>query len=72
MEILLTYGQSIYFFKLANSGLFFFIFVFSIQLTVNVQYNFCQLMDSNFRPQESEATALVTEPQLLANRQSLC
>ena len=29
---------------------FFFIFVFSVQLRENVQYNFCQLLDANRGP----------------------
>ena len=48
--------------KWAILGLFFFIFVFSIQLTVNIQW-----LDSNRGPLESEATALPTEPPLLPN-----
>ena len=35
------------FFKLAIPGLFLFIFVFSIKLTLNVQYKFCRWLDSN-------------------------
>ena len=47
-------------------GLFFFMFVFSIQLTVNnVQYKFRRWLDSNRGPLVSEATALPTESQLL-------
>ena len=45
---------------------FFFIFVFSIQLAVNnVQYKFCRWRDSNLGPLVSEAIALPTEPQPL-------
>ena len=45
---------------------FFFIFIFSIQLTVNnVQYKFCQWLESNRRPLALEATALPTEPKQL-------
>ena len=51
--------------KLANHSLFFFSFVFLIQLTVNVQHKFCRLLDLNFGPLESEVTALNTEPQPL-------
>ena len=48
---------------------FFFIFVFSIQLTViNVQYKFCGWLDSNRIPLVSEATALPTEPQPLPTK----
>ena len=54
-----------FFKKWANPSLFFFIFVFSIQLTVNIQYTFCPWLDSNSGPLESEATALPTEPQPL-------
>ena len=39
------------FFKWAIPGLFFFIFVFSIQLTVNVQYKF--LLMTRFEPRTS-------------------
>ena len=50
----------------AIAGFFFFIFVFSIQLTVNnVIYKFCQWQDFNCGPLLSEATALPTEPQPL-------
>ena len=51
-----------FFKKWAIPGLFFFIFVFSIQLTVNVQYIFCWWLDLNSRPLVMEATALPTEP----------
>ena len=55
-----------FFKKWAIAGLFFFIFVFPIQLTVNnVQYNFFLLLDSSLGPLELEATALPTEPQPL-------
>ena len=40
---------------------------FSIQLTVNVQYEFLPMTGSNCTPLESEATALPTEPQPLPN-----
>ena len=54
------------FFKRAMPGLFFFIFVFSIQLTVNnVQYNCCRRQDLNRGSLVSEATAQPTEPQPL-------
>ena len=63
------------FFKWALPGLFFFIFVFSIQLTVKMfNLNFCR-RDSNRGPLESEATTLPTEPQPLPKfivNQSLC
>ena len=39
------------FFKWAFPGLFYFIFVFSIQLTENVQYNI--LLMTGFEPQTS-------------------
>ena len=58
--------RELIFFKWAIPGLFFFIFVFSIQLTVNVQYIFCRRLDLNHRPLESEATSLPTEPQPLS------
>ena len=45
---------------------FFFIFVFSINLTVNIQYTFYRLLDSNHGPLELEATALPTEPVLFS------
>ena len=42
----------------------FFLFVFSVLLTVNnVQYNFCQWVNSNRGPLVLEATALPSEPQ---------
>ena len=44
---------------------FLFIFAFSIQLTVNVKYKFCQWLDSNRGLLEMEATALPTKPQPL-------
>ena len=51
------------FFNWAIPGLFFFIFVFSIQLTVHIcQFKFCQWLDSNPGPLESDMTALPTEP----------
>ena len=43
-------------------SLFFFIFVFSIQLTVKGQYNFLPMTGSNRGPLESKATTLPTEP----------
>ena len=48
-------------------GTFFFIFVLSMKLTVNM-FNiiFCQLLDLNCGPLELEATALTTEPQPLS------
>ena len=49
------------FYKEAIPGLFFYIFVFSIRLTVNVQYKF--LPTTAFGPLELEATALPTELQ---------
>ena len=44
---------------------FFFIFVFSIQLTVNVQYKFCRGQVLNRTPLELQGTAVPTEPQPL-------
>ena len=44
---------------------FFFIFIFSIQLTARFNINVCQCLDSNCGPLESEATTLQTEPQPL-------
>ena len=43
----------------------FSFFVFSTQLTVNVQNKRCQWLDSNRRPLELETIALPTEPQPL-------
>ena len=43
--------------------LFSFVFIFSIQLTVNVQCKCCQWLDSNRGPLELKATALPTEQQ---------
>ena len=57
--------------KWAILASFFFIFVFSIQLTINVQYKFCQWLDSNSRPLELESTALPTEAQPLPHNDSL-
>ena len=54
-----------FFLKRAIPGLSFFIFVFSIQLTVIVQYKFCRWPDSKRRPLEYEATDLPTQPQPL-------
>ena len=57
-----------FFLKWAIPSLFFFIFVFSVQLTVNnVQYKFGRWLDSNHGPLVLEATALPTEPQPLPN-----
>ena len=50
---------------------FFFIFVFSIQLTVICSIKFCRWLDSNCGTLGSEATALPTEPQPLPNFWSL-
>ena len=51
------------FFKCANPVLFFFIFVFSIQLTtLNMQNKYLRPLDSNRGPLVSEATALPTDP----------
>ena len=51
---------------------FFFIFVFSIQLTVKMfNLNFCRSRDSNRGPLDSEATALPTEPRPLPSIFSL-
>ena len=62
----------IIFFKCTISGLFFFIFVFSIQLTVNnVQYKVRRRLDSNCGPLVLEATALPTEPQPLPLSEAL-
>ena len=47
---------------MAIPGLYFFIFVFSIQLTIN---KWSMQLDSNHGPLISEATALPTEPQPL-------
>ena len=43
--------------------LFSFVFIFSIQLTVNVQCKGCRWLDSNRGPLELKATALPTEQQ---------
>ena len=51
----------------AFSSLFFFIFVFLIQLTEYSKYKVCLWMDSNRGPLVSEATALPSEPQPLPN-----
>ena len=53
------------FLKWPIPGVFFFIIVFSIKFTVNVQYKFCRWLDFNRRHLESEATTLPTNPQLL-------
>ena len=54
-----------YFSKRTFPYLFFFIFVFSKQLTVNVQYNFLPMIGFKQGSLESEATALPIEPQPL-------
>ena len=54
-----------FFKKWAISGLFFFIFVFSIQLIVNTWIKVCWWLDSNRGTLVSEETALPTEPQPL-------
>ena len=46
---------------MGHSRPFLIIFVFSIQLTVNIQYNFLRWLDSNCGPLESKVTALPTE-----------
>ena len=55
------YGRH-FFFKWAIPGLFFFIFIFSIQLKVI----FCRWLDSNRGPLELDANTLPTEPQPLS------
>ena len=58
-----------FFKKWAIPCLFFFIFVFYIQLRVNnVQYKFCRWLDLNHGPLVLEATALPIEPQPLSQR----
>ena len=57
----LLFGRNFLWFK-AIPGLFF---VFSIQLTVNIQYTFYRWLDSNCGPQESGATTLPTGPRPL-------
>ena len=52
-------------FLMRHSRPFFFNFAFSIQSTVNVQYNFCWWLDMNCGPLKSDSTALPTEPQPL-------
>ena len=54
------------------SASFFFIFVFSKQLIVNVQYKFSQWLNSNQGPLESEATALPTDPQPPPKLKTFC
>ena len=54
------------FLKWAITGLFFFIFVFSIQLTVNVPYKYLPMTRFELWTSGSEAIALPTEPQSLA------
>ena len=61
VSLILFTKRPFHLYKWAIPGLFLFIFVFSIQLTVDVQ-NFCLWLDSNRQPLESEATALPTEP----------
>ena len=48
-----------------SQPLFFNIFVFSIQLIVNILYTFCQWLDSNRWPLGTDGTTLPTEPQPL-------
>ena len=55
-------------FLMGHSRSLFFIFVFSIHLTICKQMFFiksCRWLDSNRGPLELEATALTTEPQTL-------
>ena len=56
------------FLKRAIPGLFFFIFIFSIHLTVDIQYYFGRWLDSNRGPLVMEASDLPTEPQPLPFR----
>ena len=57
--------------KCAIPGLFFFIFVFSTQWTVNkCLVKVCQCLDLNCGSLVSEATALPTEPQPLPQERS--
>ena len=66
------FKQILFFKKWAIPGLFFFIFVFSIQMKVNNdQYKFRRWLDSNRGPLVLEATALPTEPQPLPLTQIL-
>ena len=51
--------------------LFFFVIVFSIQLTVNVQYNYLPMTRFEPRTSRSKATALPTEPQPLPEREQM-
>ena len=51
--------------------LFFFVIVFSIQLTVNVQYNYLPMTRFEPRTSRSKATALPTEPQPLLEREQM-
>ena len=44
-------SRSTFFIKMAIPGLFFFIFVFSVQLTVNIQYKFLPM--TGFEPRTS-------------------
>ena len=64
-----TTHNTLVFRKWTIPGLFFFIFVFSIQLTVNnIQYNkFRRCLDSNGGPLDLEANAPPTESQPLPN-----
>ena len=58
--IYLAFNYTLKVFK--NGQLLASFFVFSIQLTLNVQLKFCRRLDMNRGPLESEATALPTEP----------
>ena len=65
-EVWMTDQKIWIFFKWAIPGLFFFVFVFSVQLTVNnVQFKFCRWLDWKSGPLKLEETALPTEPQPL-------
>ena len=55
--------DNLFFKKIGHSRRPFSLFFFSIQLTVNVQFNVCWWLDSNHGPLALEATALPTEPQ---------
>ena len=48
--------------SLSIPGLFFVIFIFSWQFTVNFQHTFCRCLELNRGPLELEATALPTDP----------
>ena len=58
--------------KWAIPDLVFFIFVFLVQLTVNVQYNFLPMTGFKLRISGLEATALPTESQPLPNELRSC